>query len=252
MMESFNKQEQIRAWAVGELPVAESKQLHKEAQNSPELREEMHFSRKLNQVLQNRDMMEVGAILASIAATEPLPAPSDPPAGSSSAGSWLLGTILVAVLALGGFFMGRQQGWWFPTPAHLASNYLQPMENVINTKESGMTVDDLRLGMEAYDRQDYPKAIERLSRFYQKGQDPNAGLFLGVAYLLENQAVKALPILNNAASKTQGPEQEAARWYLALAQLQTGANEQALGTLKLIPVDGLFGPRVQKLLQDLE
>lgn len=251
-MESFNVQEKIRAWAAGELPAEESKQLLGDAQNSPELREEMHFSRKLNQVLQNRDMMEVGAILAGIAATEPLPAPSDPPATGGSTGSWVLGIILVAALTLGGFFMGRQQGWWFPTPAHLASDYLQPMENVINTKESGMTVDDLRLGMEAYDRQDYPKAIERLSRFYQKGQDPNAGLFLGIAYLLEKQAVKALPILSNAANKTQGPEQEAARWYLALAQLQAGAKDSAKQTLRLIPVDGLFGAKAQHLLQDLE
>jgi thioredoxin-like negative regulator of GroEL len=251
-MESFNKQEQIRAWAAGELPAEESKQLLGEAQNSPELRDEMDFSRKLNQVLQNRDMMEVGAILAGIAATEPLPAPVDPPSTGSAGGSWFTGAILITVLAIGGFFVGRQQGWWFPAPAQLASNYLRPMENVINTKESSMTVDDLRLGMEAYDRQDYPKAIERLSRFYQKAQDPHAGLFLGVAYLLEKQAAQALPILSNTVSKTKGPEEEAARWYLALAQLQTGASEQAQSTLKLIPADGLFGPQAQKLLQDLE
>lgn len=251
-MENFALQEKIRAYVAGELNPEEMEALRREAAKSPELAEELRFSKKLNQALTHKDLLEVRGIIGGIIALEGLP-----PDASATGTGWgwrglLWGLLAATALSVGVYVTGNQLDWWQSSAQRLANQYLQPMENVLFTEQADMSADDLRLGMEAYDRMEYDVAVERLNRYYTQTKDANVGLFLGISHLLNGQAQKALLVLQVIDNKMEGPAQEAARWYLALAYLQNGDSQKATAILQALPADGLYGAVAQKLLQDLK
>ncbi len=250
-MENFELQEKLRAYASGELTSTEKVALQQAAAQSPELAEELHFSQKLTQALQHKDLLEVNGIIGGIIASEGLP----PGASTSKGWSWrgfLLSLLTVSALSTGIYFWGNQLHWWQSQEEKLVLQYLQPMENVLFTEQTGMAADDLRLGMDAYDQKDYGRAIVRLEKYYNRTKDANVGLFLSISYLLQQQADKALPVLNHIGQKLEGPAQEAAQWYRALAYLQLNEREKGKEVLDAMPTEGLYAEDTKELLQALE
>lgn len=249
-MENFALQEKIRAYVAGELNPEEMEALRREAAESPELAEELRFSQKLNQALTHKDLLEVRGIIGGIIALEGLP-----PDASATGWGWrglLWGLLAAMVLFIGVYIAGNQLDWWKSSAQRLADRYVQPMENVLFTEQADMAADDLRLGMEAYDRMEYDVAVERLNRYYSQTKDANVGLFLGISHLLNGQAQKALSVLQIVDNQMEGPAREAARWYLALAYLQNGDTQKAMAILQALPADGLYSADAQELLQDLK
>lgn len=250
-MENFELQEKLRALAAGELAQEEKMELQQAAAQSPELVEELHFSQKLTQALQHKDLLEVNGIIGGIIALEGLP-PTAPTGKGWSWSGFLLSLLTLSVLSTGIYFVGNQLHWWQSKEEKLVQGFLQPMENVLFTELTGMAADDLRLGMDAYDRKDYGTAIVRLKKYYNRTKDANVGLFLSISYLLQKQADEALPILNELHSKLEGPAQEAAQWYRAMAYLQVGDTQTAKTILQTIPQEGLYGAAVSELLEQLQ
>lgn len=250
-MENFELQEKLRAFAAGELTQEEKMAVQKEAAQSPEVMEELRFSQKLTQALKHKDLLEVNGIIGGILASEGLP----PTTSTGKGGAWngfLLSLLILGVLSTSVYFIGNQLNWWQSREEKLVQEFLEPMENVLFTEQTGMAADDLRLGMDAYDQQDYGTAIRRLENYYNRTKDANAGLFLSISYLLEHQPVVAMSVLNKVTRQLNGPAQEAAQWYLALAHLQNDDAELAKTLLKNIPSDGLYGTSAQQLLQELK
>ena len=250
-MENLELQEKLRAYTTGELTSAEKTTLQQAAAQSPELAQELHFSQKLTQALQHKDLLEVNGIIGGIIASEGLPPKASPGKGWGWSG-FLLSLLTLSILSTGIYFVGNQLYWWQSKEEKLVQGFLQPMENVLFTEQTGMAADDLRLGMDAYDRKDYATAIVRLKKYYNRTKDANAGLFLSISYLLQKQADEALPILNDLHSELEGPAQEAAQWYRAMAHLQGGDTETARTILQTIPQEGLYGAAVSELLEQLQ
>lgn len=250
-MENFELQEKLRALAAGELNQEETAALRQEAARLPEVAEELYFSQKLTQALQHKDLLEVNGIIGGILASEGLP-PTASTAKGWGWGGFLLGLLFLGAVSTGIYLVGNQIHWWQNPEEKLVQEFLQPMENVLFTEQTGMAADDLRLGMDAYDQKDYRTAISRLEKYYTRTKDANAGLFLSISYLLQQQHSSALPILQNIIPKLEGPAQEAAQWYLALTHLQTQEVKTAIEILKTIPTAGLYGALANELLQELK
>ncbi len=250
-MENFELQEKLRAYASGELTSAEEMALQQAAAQSPEMAEELHFSQKLTQALQHKELLEVNGIIGGIIASEGLP----PTASNGKGWGWsgfLLSLLTLSVLSTAIYFIGNQLHWWQSEEEKLVQTFLKPMENVLFTEQTGMAADELRLGMDAYDQKDYGTAITRLEKYYNRTKDTNVGLFLSISYLLQQQADEALPILNGISSKLEGPAQEAAQWYQAMAYLQLHDLEKVKEILDAMPTEGLYAEDAKELLQALE
>lgn len=251
-MEQLEWQEKLRALSAGELNPEEKANLIREARTSETKAAELRFSQQLTTVLKERDLFEVKGIVAGLIIEEGLP--SSPPSsfGGKSWSFWALGLTLFLLLSAGVFFAGQTWGWWANDPQALAQKYLRPMENVVFVEDNeSASIEDLRLGMDAYDRQNYAKAIQYLNTYYQQTQDGNAGLFLAISLLMENQAVQATPILLSGLQKP-GPIQEASRWYLALAYLQRTDTPAAINALEAIPKSSIYGQEARELLESLK
>lgn len=248
-MENFELQETLRALATGELSEAQTQQIQKEIVQSPDFKEELRFSKKLAYATKHKDLLEVNAMLLDIMAKEPIPTPSS---GRFNWLAFLIVFVVMSATAVGVYTTGNQLGWWETQATKLAESYLQPLENVLFTKENSMFYDALRSGMEAYEHEDYATAVELLGSYYQSNQDPNIGLFLGVSHLMLRQTEAASTVLQAVLPNLDEPAAEAANWYLALASLQANRVAQAKEILKEMPIDGLYGAAVETLLEELQ
>lgn len=106
-----------------------------------------------------------------------------------------------------------------------------------------------------FESEDYATAIEEFGSLIAKGQYVDqARLYQGVAYLAENQADKALLVLDQMSDL-----QNHAQWYKVLAYLQKGDSNTAANDLNTIltneselPVDyQVYTEKARKLLNEL-
>ncbi len=156
--------------------------------------------------------------------------------------TWLGGLLLV--VALGGFFLWQLQ----PTAYEaVALNHLEPFENVVN---SGEQASILANAMAAYDEGAYSKAIQSLKTYTAETFSQEAALYLGISYILNKEAEKAIPVLTPIAI---GEEVFAttAQWYLALAFIYENQQDQAIPLLKKLQDDVIWGNKTRELLSEL-
>jgi hypothetical protein len=250
-MEQMEWQEKLRTLSAGELTPDEAANVLREAAESETKQAELQFSQKLTTVLKERDLFEVKGIVAGLILEEGLPA-VQPSSWLGKLGlNWILSLSLFLLLGTGVFLVGKRMAWWAVDPQALAQQYLQPMENVIYLEDNeAPAIEDLRLGMAAYDQQSFRKAAKYLTSYCAQVQDGNAGLFLAICHLMEGEADQATPILLYGLQKP-GPIQEASRWYLALAYLQKADTQAAINTLEAIPDSSIYGSEAQELLESL-
>jgi len=250
-MEQMEWQEKLRTLSAGELTLDEAANVLREAAESETKKAELQFSQKLTTVLKERDLFEVKGIVAGLILEEGLPA-VQPSSWLGKRGlNWILSLSIFLLLGTGVFWVGKRMAWWAVDPQALAQQYLQPMENVIYLEDNeAPAIEDLRLGMAAYDQQSFRKAAKYLTSYCAQVQDGNAGLFLAICHLMEGEADQATPILLYGLQKP-GPIQEASRWYLALAYLQKADTQAAINTLEAIPDSSIYGSEAQELLESL-
>lgn len=246
----YDLQEQLRQYAAGELPASDREALQARVSQSAEAAQEAQFSIRLAGALRYREQLQVGALVGNIINEEGLP-----PKGAAGEGGswrafirhrgWWLGIALAGIIGLAllaGNFLQQAP------PAQWRETFLQPLENVLYTDDETATHWSLRAGMDAYDAHNYAEAATQLSAHYGQSKDPNVGLFLGVAYLMERRSEDAIAVLSPVWEAQQGPAREAAQWYLALAFLDNHEVNKARTLLKSLPPDGMYFEQAQALL----
>lgn len=109
---------------------------------------------------------------------------------------------------------------------------------------------DFEAAIEAYDLEDYPRAIANLEVYYTTHpNDGRAVFFLGLSYLGNDQAKDALPLLDQARINTALGD--APDFYWALAAKSLGQTVAANTTLyALSEGNGLFAQRAKALLEE--
>jgi len=105
---------------------------------------------------------------------------------------------------------------------------------------------------QAYDRQEYQKAVDAFLSIPEHEQEVEDQLYLGISYLSLQNMQEAVTVL-----KTYVQEQEQfklqAQWYLALAYIAQGESELAVPLLNQVSTErGFKAVEAQNLLQQLK
>jgi hypothetical protein len=253
-MENINYplQESIQHYVNGELDDTKRRALLEKVGSEADTAEELAFSQSLALALRNRELVAASVLFGSVIAAEGFPpAASQLSRGLGKLKSWIIGTALVALLSVVAYFVAEQQGMFLTSSQKISRSAMVPLDNVLYVPADGSGLEDLQSGMAAYDAKDYKTAATALSKYSAKGGDNAARVYLGISRLLTGQEKQAIQPLALAAQSVEPPIQEAALWYLSLAYLANDQPDEAQHTLRLLPVDGIFGEQRQELLKKM-
>lgn len=248
---NYPLQEDIQALVNSELEETAKNALLEQLNTNPALVEQLAFSQSLALALRNREMVAASLILNQVIAEEGFP----PPATPSYWGKWRTWagiSTLVVMMFTGSYFLAESQGLFRSESQELSRQAAKPLENVLFLPNDGDGLSDLKKGMEAYDKGDFATANQWLTAYVKLRPDNSAKVYLGIARLFAGKPKLALQPLTEASKSDEPPIQEAALWYLALAQLESSNEVAAKMTLQAIPVNGLFGDQAQELLKKLK
>jgi len=148
--------------------------------------------------------------------------------------------------------------WLFnPSDSHqdLFNSYYTPYLNVVNPTLRAEQPTNIPLrdqAYQAYDRQEYQKAVDAFLSIPEHEQEVEDQLYLGISYLSLQNMQEAVTVL-----KTYVQEQEQfklqAQWYLALAYIAQGESELAVPLLNQVSTErGFKAVEAQNLLQQLK
>jgi predicted Zn-dependent protease len=248
---NYPLQEQIQSFVTGNMDESEQRSFLEQSAADSVTADELAFGQSLVLALKNREMAAASAILSSVIAAEGFP----PPPAPSFWSKWntlILSTVLVFVVATGGYFWVKSNNTPLSESQKIAQSALQPLENVLFVTTDSIALNDLRIGMTAYDAGQYSEAVRLLSAYSTQYPELVPKVYIGVSYLMMGQPTRAITPLVDAAQSTELPVKEAALWYLSLAYLADNKTESAQETLNGIPPDGIFGEKAQALKSQLK
>ena len=231
MDQDFKNQERIHEYLQGDLKGGDLKSFQEDLKKDAALQEDLAFSEAMITTLKNKEIVAVNHQLKTIIGGKTIEPDFDAlkefeggnsSSGSSSFGKWLLGGILgIGLLTIGLFASGLLNPFTSNEPPNpLVLPHLVPFENVISA--NGANNPNLEKGMTAYENGDYTNVIPSLSTYLQDTYDPNVQFYLGLSHLLNKEATIAIPLLERVVDTALPPVLSVAKWYLALAYIETG------------------------------
>lgn len=245
-------QEEIQSYIGGTMSNTAKIDFEQQIKASESLAEEVRRYRQMSILAKHQPLIEAKSILDAVMADISI----DPDYGhhaqyfkksiwENALLRWFVGISAVVLVVVGYYFYQNQ-----PTETLTTLSYktaLTPMENMI-----GFAPDDQSIaarGMQAYDKKDYPTAIQNLSAAIEETPNDNSlGLYLAISYLMDGQNAKAEVLLREMI-KTEDLTTIPAKWYLALSLLQQNKKAEANNLLRSIEKDTVFGDRVRGLLE---
>jgi hypothetical protein len=267
----FDFQSKLQAAISGELNDSEKENLKALIDSDKDANEEYVFSEKLSKTLKNQDILAVSALIGNIIEAEGLPdisdldTPSDKPEPSpqyapiakaaSGIKFWLIGITIASMVAAGVYVVYEYKASQERNRIISISNkYLQSLENDLYTQTFKQGMNDLDMGMEAYNNKDYAKAVTLLGKHYKQTNDEMVGLYLSISMLLngENNSIEAEKILSTIKTKLPPPIVNIADWYLILAKLKVNKADEAAEMLKKITKDSPYHSKAVELSADLK
>jgi len=113
--------------------------------------------------------------------------------------------------------------------------------------------EDLNLGMESYNRGDYPGAVENFDRALKTSPDQDQALYYsGMSYFYSGNYDDALKTFRKLMKKKTGTYYQAAQWQIAVIQLKTGELKDARKTLnEVIDENGTYRSRAEEEIEKL-
>ncbi len=163
-----------------------------------------------------------------------------------SVGRWLTAASVVLLL-------GMASWYWLATPsvqpAAIAQSMFAPLPNVLAPEVRGTAAESaLQNAMQAYQIKRYPQAIASLKQLPDSLQSQEVQLYIATAMLADNNAQEAVQVLQTL------PPEAATQWYLCLAYLQTGKQEEAIALAEQLRQsnDTFYRERADALLRALQ
>ena len=146
--------------------------------------------------------------------------------------------------------------YWFlqssSSPQELFAAHFEPYPNyeIVRGEENQ---NSFSKAMYAYDQNDYRNAISLMESLLEKeSKQEDLLLYLGVAYLANQQTQSAIQTLQELHQLPSQKYEAQSNWYLAMAYLQSGNAEQAKIYLKkLIEESSTYQEKAQKILKQL-
>ena len=252
---NFNSEERIRRFLKDEMSSEEAKDFKGDLDNDEQLRNNLQSFQDRSFVFEHQERFEISKqIKDSIQGIELEPDgnfewPGEKrkeivgnPSPKLLRGwqAWGLGVLLLLLGVASVYFWGLQNATKLQY-----QTYAQPMEVLLVLDEE----DPLSAGMQAYSSGDFQQSVSLLEAQLSTQANPFAQIYLGISYLLNGQAKKAIPALEEIQSIPL--LHSAATWYLALALLEVGRTDEAIPLLEEAAKSGNFADLAGQLLQDL-
>ncbi len=247
----LEQQEQLQSYLTNRMSSEDRQAFESLLKEDQELREELTLYKELQDIGKHTPLVEANhQIMEAMKGISIQPDYSEvaqtPPKDNTGSwwngkGTWLVGLLIVGVV--GGLltystFTGNNV-------SEIVVPYMQPYENLISQNQAEPT--PLAIGMTAYDRKDYPTAIQQLQRHLTtKPNDLFAQLYLGISHTLNGQTEEAINLLQPL-TQSEGIHTNASKWYLALNYIQIGNLNDAKFLLLDLEGDAVFGERVKTL-----
>lgn len=253
-MNTEQYQEDIQNYLNGRLSPEEQTRLEMRIMNTQKLATEVNRFRTLRILQRQAHLIQGKALLEEIIADTPV-VPEYGKHGSifrehvlnTRRIRYFSATVVLAFIAVLVFFIRQKQ--YENNLKSISRFHLQPIGNMI-----GFAPDDqsnAALAMHAYDAKDYAQTVSRLEKELENNADDNSlQLYLGVSCLMLQQPDRAIKLLRPVAA-TEHFVTTPAKWYLALAYLQTGETEQAQKLLRGLTSDTVYGAHATALLEKI-
>ena len=248
----LTQQELIIRFVEGKLEGKDLASFKQAMQEDNSIEQEVEYFKNLKFVLSNERLFRVQNLVSGI--VDKHRQGDKPSHGQSPFYKNIWKFILVSLL----IFTGAIFLWWQPTQGpnpveidRILQSYVQPYPNVNNLNQE--IENNLSKGMEAYENQDYGKAVKLLED-HRKGY-PNTdyiGFYIGICYLLDNRPLLALPYFEELSEQEESIFYSSSQWYLSLTLIQLERYKRAKELLNLLKDDIEFGMKASQLLDDWE
>lgn len=157
---------------------------------------------------------------------------------------WLTPAIGLAAAALLIFFIGFGD----TNPQQLASQHFEVY--TLDGISRGSDIDDLVIAQQAYDSQDYQKALSIFSHY---PENISAQMAKGNCEFLLDEPEKAVETFKQLTNRKIDVHQKAqVRWYLALSYLKLDDRENATRSLQFIPSGSNYYEDAQIIIDKLD
>ncbi|MEO9872609.1 tetratricopeptide repeat protein [Ekhidna sp.] len=229
----MKEEENILRFLEGKMDAAEQEAFAQRITLEEELRESVEHSRKIKNIL-DEDTIEFSNNVRSVIESKRKPQSFKP---------LLIAASISAILAVSIYLL------FFDTLSveERAVSYLEPYPDVITSRAETNPLD-----LSSYNSGNYEVAIESLENIFNKEKEPVIALYLGVSYLMINDAEKALSILQSMSYQNTIYKSDFV-WYQSLALINLGRYSDAEKALKNLRGESQFySGRASKLLDDLE
>ena len=254
-MKIENLQESIKRYADGTMSATERTDFEQLLEQNSDLRENVRLYKALAFITKNRDLMAVSQTVESIINNQPLTPNFDTyqeyfpkPKLWWQQKRWLLSGLIGLTLLVFGIFYTFKTYQTTLKYQQIAAQYGHIQADLLHPNNPSVLYDAMQL----YNNKNYTAAKTALQQHLAKQPDDDlAKLYLGITQYMTDENTEAVKTLHQIV-KTDDPFlRKYALLGLALAQLKTGEQDEALLWLEEIKNDAVLGDTVRKILSDL-
>ncbi len=229
----MKEEENILRFLNNEMDAAEQEAFEKRMILEPELKESVEHSRRINHILSN-DTEAFSQNVRSVIESK---------RKKQSFAPLLVAASISSILVVSIYLL------FFDTLSveERAMAYLEPYPDIITSRAEINSLD-----LSSYNSENYEVAVQSLERIFEKEQESIVALYLGVSYLMVNNAEEALSTLQLVPYENTIYKSDFV-WYQSLALINLGRYSEAEKALKNLQEESQFySERASELLDDLE
>lgn len=222
---------------------------HSDLKKVTEAEDDESFRTMLSEFEEKAEIETDGDRLKEIPSDHPSESESGEPIVRRLPTKWLVAASIVVLVGLGYFFTVLNQ----PTTQEMFEQNFIPYRNVVHSIERNSQEEDLKTkAFVAYSKGEYELSIDLFSLLYTNEQESYYLFYKANALISQNRSMEAIPLLKEYL-ETAGEFKDESKWYLALAYLQLGDEENAKELLEELMSSGTYKvEEAQELLNDLE
>jgi len=258
MDQNFENQNKIHQYLTDVLSSSEKTQFEKELSTNSNLEEELSFSKDLQLVLQNKELLAVNKEMNSVMASQSIEPDfsaleamekSITTVNKGNSTIWLWSGLLIIGIVVLSIFTYQNQWESTNNYSQYIEPHLHPFENILHI--DGVTDELFQKGIAAYEVANYEQAITYLTQHQKDNFDGNVQFYLGLSQLFNNNLKEAVGTLERTVDNTVPPVQDAAQWYLALTYIRNNQIPAAKLVLENIQANLIYGEKASALLKKL-
>lgn len=233
--------EEIEAYLAGALDDEMALQIEDEIRSNPSFAQAVEKHRKAHSLVQQYAIGQLKNKVKSIQEEEARTKTGTIP--------WMkIAASLLIVMLAGGYFFIRN--------VYRTDQLFEDSFNAYPNQFSVMGSSEKNLfteGLQHYEKQEYEEAIDKFSKIQSESEYAvPSQLYMGISFLALDQSGEAINTLESLIEKGT-TYSDAARWYLALAYMKNGDDDNASRLLEdIVKVKGFQSQQAERLLEKLK